>query len=451
LSVNRIVFIGNCDKTNFWTAIASKLVLVGYSVDWILVNRSQVESVKKSLPESNVLYLPLSRPLSEKTFDIKINDLVYRDRRLMLMRKDGLAYLKNIQTPIHQFLVDGEPALVVGELTYGYEILTHRIVKSIEHFHWASPFLTRKPSGKFSFFCDESFSREIDIPYDSLPPSQFSVNPDFDYVESNKNIVKHMNSGQYIVNKIKSFLLMRRYDKDDVTYRGNTRIAKLRKNVRWSVNKLSYLFVKRKFLSEMSSDKRYIVFPLHLEPELNIDTCGRYWEDQRDTILKIWRQLLPDDVLLIKEHPVAIGNRGFFWFQNLSKFPNIEVLHEKQNIERLLDRVEYVFTISGTMGLEAAMKGKKVLCFGPNVYDRLENVTKVSIQDLLESKNIDDLYHHKGMMTESLKADEFERLIERKSFKGDPEGDAQANPNVFGEVNIRLVSNAFDSVCSLLN
>ena len=50
------------------------------------------------------------------------------------------------------------------------------------------------------------------------------------------------------------------------------------------------------------------------------------------------------------------------------------MIHEKQNIQQLLDAVEYVFTIS-TMGLEAARKGKKVLCLSPTVYDRLANVT----------------------------------------------------------------------------
>jgi hypothetical protein len=183
---------------------------------------------------------------------------------------------------------------------------------------------------------------------------------------------------------------------------------------------------------------------------LNIDTCGRYWENQTETILKIWRQLGPDDSLLIKEHPVAIGNRGFFWFRKLAEYPNIEVIHEKQNIQQLLDAVEYVFTISGTMGLEAARTGKKVLCLSPTVYDRLANVTRVGIRGLVESKNIDSLYHFHGEPTESLSQVEFEELLLQRSFFGDPEGDLIANPNVLDDVNIESVSSAFDDVCSLL-
>ena len=111
--------------------------------------------------------------------------------------------------------------------------------------------------------------------------------------------------------KVRSFLTNSRFDSNDPTYRSNSRIAKLNKNVKWILNRFTYKFVRKSFINELAPNRRYVIYPLHLEPELNIDTCGRYWENQTETILKIWRQLGPNDSLLIKEHPVAIGNRVF--------------------------------------------------------------------------------------------------------------------------------------------
>jgi hypothetical protein len=450
MSIKRIVFIGNCHKTFFWAKVGIALQNLGYQIDWILVNKSQKDEIHRQFPGSNVLYLPLNIENQGNSKDIKINDLVYRDRRLQHERELGLDYLQNIQHPISSFLENGQKSLVIGELTYGYEMVIFRLVNLMEGYYWSSPFLTRNPAGKFSFFTNESFSRELEIPYDSLNKINPKQNEDLDYIHANQNHVRDMSSANYIFRKFSTFISNKDYDKFDPTWHSNSRKDKIKKNYKWMVNRLTYKFVKRYFLSELDQSKRYIIFPLHLEPELNIDTCGRYWENQLETILKIWRQLLPNDVLLVKEHPVAIGNRGYSWFKELEAYPNIVVLDEKESVIKILEFVEYVFTISGTMGLEAALAGKKVICFGGTVYDRLDNVKRVGINSLLLSKNIDDLYLNYGDEPIKLNHEEFMKLVQVRSFDGDPEGDLTANPNVYSSNNISLVAGAFDVVCKEL-
>ena len=102
------------------------------------------------------------------------------------------------------------------------------------------------------------------------------------------------------------------------------------------------------------------------------------------------------------------------------------------------------------MGLEAALAGKKVICFGGTVYDRLDNVKRVGINSLLLSKNIDDLYLNYGDEPIKLNHEEFMKLVQVRSFDGDPEGDLTANPNVYSSNNISLVAGAFDVVCKEL-
>ena len=63
----------------------------------------------------------------------------------------------------------------------------------------------------------------------------------------------------------------------------------------------------------------------------------------------------------------------------------------------------------------------------------------MGIRGLVESKNIDSLYHFHGEPTESLSQIEFKNSSSEIIF-GDPEGDLIANPNVLDEVNIESVS-----------
>jgi hypothetical protein len=239
---------------------------------------------------------------------------------------------------------------------------------------------------------------------------------------------------------------MRNYDADEPNWNSNDRFEMLIKNIRYISNIISYRYIEKVGIKEIESCKgRSIIFPLHLEPELNIDTCGRYWENQRETILKIWRQLGPEDQLFIKEHPVAIGNRSAHWYRFLLDHPNLHLLNHDLSVDEILPKIDYVFTISGTMGLEAALMGLKVFCLAPTSYDRLENVVSPGIVSFLNAYNIDDLYDTlKSEKTLSWTREEFLFHVNQYSFAGDPEGNLIANPDAMCTDNIRKVALAFE-------
>ncbi len=448
---NRIVFLGNQLKTDFFRQVADRFDQKTTQVCWIVVNASQNQALLQTYPADQVLYLPLSTPATRAPYPVKINDLVFCDRRLRHMMPKGRAYLSAVQGPIVDFLDSDIPTLLVGELTYAYEVLTYRLARQLlPHCHWVSPFLTRVPAGYFAFFADEAFSREV------YPPTQafreaVAQEPEIEevsYKEMNLKHIARQGSAGFVGQKIKTFLSLKDYDPEDPTWKSNTRSDKLKKNLRWWLNRQSYKRVQKVGLETIEACKgRRVIFPLHLQPELNIDTCGRYWDNQAETILKIWRQLGPEDALFIKEHPVAIGNRGYRWYERLLTYPNLHLLHHAAPVPQLLEAVDYIFTISGTMGLEAALAGRRVLCLAPTTYDRLENVVTPTIADFRRCGTIDALYDTLcAEKAGSWSLADYAAHLDRFSYPGDPEGDRIANPASTSPGNLSRVALAIHHV-----
>ncbi len=447
---NRICFLGNNTKTEFYQKVSEYIDRERTRVSWIVVNSVQYDELLQLFDKEDILYLPLSTPELCEPFNIKINDLLFADRRLKQIKPQGLHYLRAIQKPIFDFLNGDLPTLVVGELTYGHEVLTYRLTDQLlANCYWISPFLTRVPTGRFAFFSDEAFSREA-LPSLSEELSDEEEDEAVDYRQMNRKHIERQSSAYFFAGKIHSFLSKARYDAVDPSWNSNTRAERLRRNVIYMANRISYHFVKKVGIEAISCCKgRSVIFPLHLEPELNIDTCGRYWDNQFETILKIWRQLGPDDQLFVKEHPVAIGNRGARWYQRLTEYPNLKLLDHSVPIEDLLNKIDYIFTISGTMGLEAALKGSRVFCLAPTSYDRLENVVSPTIADFRAARNIDDLYETlRSRKTTAWSVDEYLQHLKRHAFLGDPEGDRIANYDSWRPRNLSRVANAFEFALS---
>ncbi|MGE9292470.1 MAG: hypothetical protein ACQKBW_02565 [Puniceicoccales bacterium] len=268
------------------------------------------------------------------------------------------------------------------------------------------------------------------------------------YREMNLRHIARQGSPAFIIEKIRRFLSLQDFDREDPTWKSNTRRDKFFKNVQWWVNRRSYARVPKVGIEAIEACKgRTVIFPLHLQPELNIDTCGRYWDNQAETILKIWRQLGPDDALFIKEHPVAIGNRGRAWYARLLAHPNLHLLHHAVPVPELLEKINYVFTISGTMGLEAALAGGKVLCLAPTTYDRLENVVTPTIHDFRRCGTIENLYETlRTEKRDGWSKEAYAAHLERYAYPGDAEGDIIANPASWESRNLAQITQAFEYV-----
>ena len=145
---------------------------------------------------------------------------------------------------------------------------------------------------------------------------------------------------------------------------------------------------------EIDLARKFVYFPLQLQPEMTTASLGGCFSDQLLAIEQL-AQIIPDDCsIYVKENPKQTGQmRGPLFFNRLTRIRNLQILPSYANTHELTDRAEFVATITGTVGWEAIRKGKKVLVFGMPWYRNLPGV--ISYHKNLKFEEICKItYHH---------------------------------------------------------
>lgn len=115
-----------------------------------------------------------------------------------------------------------------------------------------------------------------------------------------------------------------------------------------------------------------VYYPMHLIPEATTD----YWcpdvrvADYHNFILRMIKEADPRITLIIKEHPAMYGRRMLSFYDQLNALPNVILLHPMDRSNELLLKIENVVVDNGTVGVEALMRGKRVLVLSDNYYYR---------------------------------------------------------------------------------
>jgi hypothetical protein len=219
------------------------------------------------------------------------------------------------------------------------------------------------------------------------------------------------------------------------------RIDKLRKN--WTIlfSKIEYeLVAKAHIKSELFNDKKIIGVPLHLQPEASIDNMARYFENQYANIYDVSRSLPEDYCLLIKEHEIAKGRRNLGFYLKLVQLENVFILKNKLSGPEFISKIDIVFTLTGTMGLEAALIGKPVLTFVDNQYSFLPNVHVIN-KTMLRNKFL----WSRMIMHDKNKIEDYYKIFTKNCFEGEI-NDPLLSISVMSERNISILVSAFEHV-----
>jgi hypothetical protein len=124
--------------------------------------------------------------------------------------------------------------------------------------------------------------------------------------------------------------------------------------------------------------KKYIYFPLHMQPESTTSPLAGAFVDQI-LIAQMISYYIPKDILIyVKEHPhqVAIG-RSIPFYKELLKISNVRLIPTSFDSHILTNHSLAVATATGTAGLEALYRCKPVLMFGHNFYQYAKGVFQI--------------------------------------------------------------------------
>jgi hypothetical protein len=128
-------------------------------------------------------------------------------------------------------------------------------------------------------------------------------------------------------------------------------------------------------IDSVDFSKKFIYFPLQLQPELTTSTLGGVYNDQLLAIEKL-SNMIPDDWLIyVKENPKQLGfYRGSNFFKRLLLISKAIYISKNVNSFELIGRCQFVSTISGTAGWEAITSNRCCLIFGKAWYQEFEGI-----------------------------------------------------------------------------
>ncbi|MEM7437188.1 MAG: hypothetical protein AAF436_18680 [Myxococcota bacterium] len=190
--------------------------------------------------------------------------------------------------------------------------------------------------------------------------------------------------------------------------------------------------------------ERYLIFPIHYQPEASTLIRGLYYLDQPALVDDIAKSLPVGTRLYVKEHYANRGRRPASFYQQIKSSHAVRLLGPDENAWDLVQGAAGVVTITSRMGWEGILAEKPVFTFGETFYNCFPLVTRLGthpkdhwprvIADTLETfePNSELLLKYIAALQASL----------FPGFKGN----AQTFPQVMEPANIQKLADATQAV-----
>jgi hypothetical protein len=121
----------------------------------------------------------------------------------------------------------------------------------------------------------------------------------------------------------------------------------------------------------------FVFFGLHFQPESSIDVCAHFYSNQVRVVELISRSIPPTHKLLVKLHRSAAAHYSRSQLAEFTRFPGVQLVSPNANTREFIQKADVVFSIQGTIGLEAALLGKPVVMFADSPTKIFPNVSTI--------------------------------------------------------------------------
>ncbi len=129
---------------------------------------------------------------------------------------------------------------------------------------------------------------------------------------------------------------------------------------------------------------KFILFPLHYQPEASTCVYARKYENQLFFIEQLSKSIPAGLKIYVKEHSTLPGSRALAFYREVQKYPNIKLISPMENIHELIRNATYLVVLTSTAGFEALMYGKPVFVCGDVFYENFSGVRR--IHDVFDQK-----------------------------------------------------------------
>lgn len=384
--MKNIAFLVSANKTIIFEEVAKKLEVDNCSVYWISPSQIWYKwLLKKGVHKDKILNLPEKTCLIrrnklsdneierisqiENTSSISFRDLYLMDR--VLREKDynfALRYMLTCFNEISSFLKEYQIESVFSEQTWNFEILTTLASNTIginSYYVNTVKVPDGKEKGRFAFFSGFLLN---ELPNKFLPDKnnlEFSSKFLSEYRQNKEGtsyLKAYFNAPAVRLNWVYKLIKHFKYlfeDRFDLTRRPMTSLIKYRLK---QINNHILLSILRPFseIDEIES-KNYILIALHKQPDSAVDVASSAFLNQFEAIKTLVRKMPMSYYIVIKDHSHALGLNSLAKYKSLLQNPRVILAEPKSDTFKLIENAQLVFSLGGTVSLEAAMMGKRSL------------------------------------------------------------------------------------------
>jgi hypothetical protein len=207
------------------------------------------------------------------------------------------------------------------------------------------------------------------------------------------NFVKYINLPRIFINLKKDLIQNWYYKNHD--YKLGYRMFEYRYTI-IRTRRILYARIMKMF-EKPDLKSKYILYPVHFQPEATTDIWAPYYSDQLATIKSIARSLPFGYHLYVKEHSALLGSKPISFYKEIGKIPNAKLIDPWSSISELIKNSAAVTVITSTTGLESIFWNKPLIVFGNvfyNIYPYVHLVRDInSLPGLIKeviNENIDE-------------------------------------------------------------
>jgi len=367
----RVLLIENRCVTSIWDIVAGKLIRFGFDVHWIVQN-------PKYLPRNGVVHI-IPFPKKQKINEDRNYDWLRGvDRGVRWFGGSGWhwsVYGDLIEKKISEI----SPDVICGEATEFHELIAIQVAKE-RRIQYVVPMDARYPVGRIMFFKYDTLDC---IGGDGEKLSEDEAEKMLESIVNRQISPLYMGSTARCSVKLKVDLQLERLRLVLGWIQGERFITpspfkKLELEIQHFRNVRLWESVAHNDIPKNLSDVPWVLYPMQMQPESNIELYGRPWTDQVEIIRRASSALKSiGGVMVVKPNPKSKYELSNELISLIKNSENIFPLSHNVSMKSIFTRIPIVLTVTGTIALESVFSSKSVAVLGDHFLSKIHGVQSI--------------------------------------------------------------------------
>ena len=449
---------------DYFHGFALSLQSVGFNIYWVCTTDSMYEGLKRRQGIKEEFLINLFHDFNPDTIDInisrfclsnleapsypKFNDIILMDRILRKKNtKMAIKFLNHVALKLEYFFKVNDIQLINSGRDSAIQLTSMLVAKKM-NIKWVVPTRMRIPKNMYGFCSTHETNSFIKI-----------LQPDInDYDWADMFLTKYLNEDIKPELKVAAMNLFDIFKLIPIHYKifctrfneaifdwNNTytrytiyNIIKMYFNRR--INMIKVFIFKPFEFPELNNS--FALYNLHTQPESSIDVCASFFSNQIETIKLISRCLPISHELYVKVHPTDVDGKNMSFYRLIKEIPSVKLIHYKCNTTLLIEHADLIFSLTGTVALEAGLRNKKVITFANNFFNVLPSINYCT--DLKELPQlIKKILNNNTASDNRKKIVDFLAEMKASCFDGEINRDYGSNPSKLSQEDLNKLNKSY--------